>query len=136
MEHEELHQARLSDVDIQSVNAFLRRFVKQSLQYMSQDSHNGEQEETMGWRKPTDRRGKSARVDLSPRVFDSEFEALVDIHAARRIACEPVVLMSLDSVTEAAETHLASLIIADQSPTIEAGKDEEGKDRIMRPSHA
>lgn len=60
--------------------------------------------------------GKSARIDLRPWVSESDFEALANIHAAQRIASEPAVCVSLDSVREQAGTYLVSLIIVDKSP--------------------
>jgi hypothetical protein len=82
------------------------------------------------------RHGRSARVDPRPRVSGSEFEAVVDIHAAPRIVYEPAVRMSLRSVREQAETYLASLVVADKSSTIEDDKNDESKKGIIRLSHA
>lgn len=45
-----------------------------------------------------DRRATFVRFDLRPTASGFEFEALVDIHAARRTAVEPAVRMSRDSV--------------------------------------
>jgi hypothetical protein len=44
--------------------------------------------------------------------------------------------MSLHSVLEQAETYLASVVVADKLSTIEDDKDDEGKEGIIRLSHA
>ncbi len=69
-------------------------------------------------------------------VSGSESEAVVDIHAAPRIAYQPAFRMSLRSVREQTQPYLASLVVADKFPTIEDDKDNESKEGIIRQSHA
>ena len=80
-------------------------------------------------------RERFARVDLGPRVSDSGFEVLVDSHAARRIACVPVVV-SLELVIEQSERYQAISIITDQSPATKDDEDYEGPDGMIRLRHA
>ena len=79
--------------------------------------------------------GRFARVDLGPRVSGSGFEALVDSHAAWRIASVPV-FVSLQLVVEELERYLAIYVITDQFPATKSDEDHEGQLCIARLRHA
>ena len=92
------------------------------------------------WKAPSSatlyRRGNPVQVDQCPRVSGSGSEALVDIHAARRISYEPALCISKVSVQGQNKIYLASPVIVDESPELADDDHHRNESRIRESSHA